>query len=93
MTKRNGPIRETRTRLWKDKNFDLHRVDGPAYEENTGHKAWYVHGASHRIDGPAYEYGDIRFCFWYVRGIFLDYDSEDIIIARKTRCEHERAIR
>lgn len=37
-----------------------HRLDGPAYSDNTGFAAWWVHGRRHRTDGPALITGDGR---------------------------------
>lgn len=36
----------------------LHREDGPAIVEVSGHKQWYKNGKLHREDGPAIEYVD-----------------------------------
>jgi hypothetical protein len=33
----------------------LHREDGPAYEQPDGFKSWYLNGLCHREDGPAVE--------------------------------------
>jgi hypothetical protein len=37
---------------------DLHRVDGPACEYESGNKQWWLNGKVHRVDGPAIEWGD-----------------------------------
>ena len=34
----------------------LHRLDGPAREFNSGTKQWWINGLLHREDGPAVEY-------------------------------------
>jgi hypothetical protein len=34
----------------------LHRLDGPAREYNSGSKEWLINGKLHREDGPAIEY-------------------------------------
>ena len=39
-------------------NGELHREDGPAFEESDGSKEWYLNGKLHREDGPACEYSD-----------------------------------
>ena len=43
----NGTIRYT------NENGDLHRLNGPAFEEPGGFKMWYINGLLHREDGPA----------------------------------------
>ncbi len=40
---------------WRNKNGNLHRIDGPAVEFANGDKEWWVNGQRHRIGGPAYE--------------------------------------
>jgi len=56
------------TKLWKNKNNQLHRIDGPAAEYINGHNAWYQNDLLHRIDGPAVEYNDGK-KLWYKNGI------------------------
>lgn len=34
-------------------NGKLHRLDGPAIDENNGHQEYWVNGKKHREDGPA----------------------------------------
>ena len=48
----------------------LHRLDGPAIEDASVHKEWYVNGKLHRLDGPAVEYADGGKA-WYVDGVFI----------------------
>ena len=36
----------------------LHRLDGPAIEWDSGSKYWCINGQYHREDGPAVEYSD-----------------------------------
>jgi hypothetical protein len=36
----------------------FHREDGPAVEDVTGYKSWFINGKYHREDGPAVEYAD-----------------------------------
>lgn len=38
------------------RNGDLHRTDGPAYEESNGTKKWFINNELHRTDGPAVEW-------------------------------------
>jgi len=35
---------------------EVHREDGPAYENTKGDKYWYKEGRWHRLDGPAIEW-------------------------------------
>ena len=53
------------TKEWRF-NGELHREDGPAYEQ-SGHKEWYLNGVLHREDGPAQEYIDGH-NEWYLNG-------------------------
>jgi len=57
---------ENRTE-WRNGSDQLHRIDGPAVEYNSGTKYWYVNGQLHRIDGPAIEWSDGTKS-WYVNG-------------------------
>ena len=52
---------------WRNKDDELHRLDGPAIEFANGGKQWYQNGKLHRNDGPAVEYanGDK---WWYQNG-------------------------
>jgi hypothetical protein len=45
------------TKVWY-LNGELHRTDGPAWEEADGSKSWYLNGQYHREYGPAVEYAD-----------------------------------
>jgi hypothetical protein len=40
---------------YKNEKGQFHRIDGPAYEDINGYKAWIINGIYHREDGPAYE--------------------------------------
>ena len=51
---------------WYNKNYRLHREDGPAIEYADGTKAWYLNGKMHREDGPAFE--DDSYKAWYLNG-------------------------
>jgi hypothetical protein len=60
---------------WRNKDGELHRLDGPAVEWPNGYKAWYENGIIHRIDGPAIERSD-GYKDWWKNGIkFPDKDS------------------
>jgi hypothetical protein len=43
---------------WKNKQRELHRLDGPAVEYLSGRKEWWENGKLHREDGPAILYKD-----------------------------------
>ena len=45
----------------------VHRLDGPAIEDENGTKQWWVDGERHRLDGPAIEY-IYGIKGWYVEG-------------------------
>lgn len=46
------------SRCWYDREWRLHRADGPAVEGVNGFKCWMRHGERHRKDGPAFEHPD-----------------------------------
>ena len=41
---------------YRNKNKQLHRLDGPAVERADGTKFWFVSDKRHRLDGPAVEW-------------------------------------
>lgn len=49
---------------WRNKQGQLHRVDGPAVELANGDKFWYLNGKCHREDGPAIEYASGNKSWW-----------------------------
>jgi hypothetical protein len=49
------------------RNYQLHRLDGPAVEQNDGDKYWYQHGQLHRTDGPAVSHAN-GYKAWYQKG-------------------------
>ena len=49
---------ENGNKVWRNKQGQLHRLDGPAFEHADGTKRWYQNGQLHRLDGPAIEYTD-----------------------------------
>ena len=57
----NGTIR------WYNEDGQLHREDGPAYEEASGSKQWWINNQLHREDGPAVELANGN-KFWYLNG-------------------------
>ena len=50
---------------WRNKNGELHRLDGPAFE-GAGGKRWYLNGVLHREGGPAVERASGK--YWYLNG-------------------------
>ena len=46
------------TKVWKNKQGQYHREDGPAVEQKNGIKSWWINGKRHREDGPALERPD-----------------------------------
>jgi len=64
MPGKRRPTRESRViRVWKDSTGHLHRVDGPAYEDDDGHKVWYWRGNEYAIewdDKPRYRRSKLR---------------------------------
>lgn len=38
---------------WVDENKQMHREDGPAFEDDEGTVMWYQHGRIHRSGSPA----------------------------------------
>jgi hypothetical protein len=69
---------------WLDfeKPCNLHRLEGPAFEDTNGTKFWYVNGRLHRLDGPACEYASGKNSH-YIDGEY--YTPEDFIkeVARR----------
>jgi hypothetical protein len=58
-------IEEWGTRIWRNKEGEFHRLDGPAIEYVSGYKEWYQYGLLHRSDGPAREFVGGREEWWY----------------------------
>jgi hypothetical protein len=52
-------------RYWRNQDGQLHREDGPAFENARGAKEWWLNGRLHREDGPACEYANGT-KFWYL---------------------------
>ena len=51
-------INEHHVEGWKLLPENLHREDGPAFENVDGAKEWRVYGKLHREEGPAVEWAD-----------------------------------
>jgi hypothetical protein len=58
-----------------NKEGQLHRLDGPAYEGSDGTKTWCQNGKRHRLDGPAVEWGDGS-KFWWLNGKYYRTEEE-----------------
>ena len=52
---------------WRLPNGDLHRIDGPAREYDSGTKSWHLNGKLHREDGPTVDFFDGD-KYWYLNG-------------------------
>jgi hypothetical protein len=59
---------------WRNKDGELHREDGPAYEARDGSQGWYINGKLHRVGGPALTRanGDKE---WYLNGLLHREDG------------------
>ena len=51
-------------RVWRNKDGQYHRTDGPAIECVDGTKYWCINGQLHRTDGPAVEWADGSKVWW-----------------------------
>jgi len=49
---------ENGDKVWRNKQGQRHRLDGPAIECADGTKYWYQKDQRHRLDGPAIERAD-----------------------------------
>jgi hypothetical protein len=65
------------SKLWRNANGDLHRVDGPAVIYADGHKEWWQNCELHRDDGPAVINADGD-KFWCQHGKFHRVDGPAI---------------
>ena len=64
------------TKIWKNKEGKLHRLDGSAIEYKGGGKEWWQNGKLHRLDGPAVIYDGGRHKEWYKKGkLFKNKDD------------------
>ena len=52
---------------WYNSKDELHRLDGPAFENASGTKMWYKEGKCHRVDGSAVEWAN-GFKEWFIEG-------------------------
>tara|TARA_S200002703_G_C3786406_1_gene242494 strand:- start:1 stop:378 length:378 start_codon:yes stop_codon:yes gene_type:complete len=76
----NTPSFKTSQRKYKAWwiNGYLHRLDGPAIEDDDGDKEWWVDGKYHREDGPAVEWSD-GYKAWYKHGVLHREDGPAIV--------------
>jgi len=65
-------------KIWKNKEGELHRLDGPAIEFFDGGKEWYQNGELHKLDGPAIIYPD-GYMSWYIKNKCHREDGPAII--------------
>ena len=68
------------TKIWKNKNGQYHRTDGPACEYLDGAKYWYLNGEHHRTDGPAIELANGSKS-WFMNGFLHRTDGPAIEFA------------
>jgi hypothetical protein len=64
-------------KIWKNKEGEYHRLDGPAIEFSNGHKChkeWWSDGKRHRLDGPAIEWANGS-KQWYQNGLLHRLDG------------------
>jgi len=61
-------------KFWRNKNGELHRLDGPAVEYSDGHKEWWLNGRRHREGGPAFEVANDR-KEWWLNGLLHRLDG------------------
>ena len=62
------------TKIWRNKNGEFHRLDGPAIEYSSGTKEWWQNGKLHRLDGPAIEYPS-GYKVWYKNAVLHRIDG------------------
>jgi hypothetical protein len=60
--------------IYRNKQNEFHRLDGPAVEYTDGTKLWYVNGQFHRKDGPAIEFADGS-VGWFLNGKYHRLDG------------------
>jgi hypothetical protein len=66
------------TKIWKNKNGEFHRLDGPAIEYSSGTKEWWQNGKVHRLDGHAIESADGR-KWWCQNDLYHRVDGPAVI--------------
>ncbi len=63
---------------------ELHRVNGPAMEYESGTKSWWLNGKRHRTDGPAVEYANGH-KEWWLNGKQHRTDGPAVELANGTK--------
>ena len=69
--------------VWRDRNDQLHREDGPAVIYPDGSEDWYWHGKLHREDGPAVTRPDGRRELWFEGKYYDDEFVFRMMVASK----------
>jgi len=64
------------SRFWLNQRKELHRLDGPALEADSGYKEWWINGKLHRTNGPSVEGPEILIDEYHYRGCL--YEKEDL---------------
>lgn len=82
-----GPQRETDMwgydcMIWRNHQGQYHRLDGPAYTNSCGVRAWYLNGRRHRTDGPAICHPDGT-QDWYFNGEYMTPQIEEWMAVRQ----------
>lgn len=73
----------------------LHRVDGPAFENNSGGKEWHLNGQLHRVGGPAIEFitGEKRYLQYgklhRIDGPAVEYSNGDKLWYKHDKLHNE----
>jgi hypothetical protein len=76
------------TKVWRNKNGDLHREDGPAIIWASGDKEWWLNGRRHREDGPAIEWANGKKT-WYINGKFYPENSLMVQLLKEKICRNQ----
>jgi hypothetical protein len=63
----NPKVDEDGNKEWRNSKGQLHRENGPAWEDSDGGKYWLQNDEYHREDGPAIIWADGS-KFWWVNG-------------------------
>jgi hypothetical protein len=68
---------------YRNESGQLHREDGPAYEDKHGYKVWLIKGKRHREDGPAIENVTNGTKLWYLQDKKLTEEEFNDLLLRK----------
>jgi hypothetical protein len=66
-------------RYYHNKNGDMHREDGPAFESKDGWQVWYINGRKHREDGPAVVHSS-GVMEWWLNDVNIDAISHFLAV-------------